>query len=102
MCLGLARDLSRAGPKTSSLGTTTRDLGKIKSALGDPLLRRATGVLTAPRPSCAMRKYKKKVEVITPFLQDQIYIWSSVLSDTTTRIPVIIFQGPDLVAWFLY
>ena len=66
MCLGLARDLSRAGPKTSSLGTTTRDLGKFKSALGDPLLRRATGVLTAPRPSCAMRKYKK-VEISPPF-----------------------------------
>ena len=65
MCLGLARDLSRAGPKTSSLGTTTRDLGKFKSALGDPLLRRATGVLTAPRPSSPVRKYKK-VEISPP------------------------------------
>ena len=72
MCLGLARDLSRAGPKTSSRGTTMRALGKPKSTLGDPLLRRAAGVLTTPRPSGVVRKYKK-VEVSPPSYSTEIY-----------------------------
>ena len=94
MCLGLARDLSRAGPKTSSLGTTTRDLGKFKSALGDPLLRRATGVLTAPSP------FQPGAEIqeggnLTPFRKYQLY---ELQKRALPEFVVIIFQGPDLVA----
>ena len=94
MCLGLARDLSRARPKTSSLGTTTRDLGKFKSALGDPLLRRATGVLTAPSP------FQPGAEIqeggnLTPFRKYQLY---ELQKRALPEFVVIIFQGPDLVA----